>query len=73
MPEVDAGPVKPMVAYVSSAISGNCATNAGLSPEAFQLELKPVLNAPLGTFTNKGCSLLPNTALNVSLASIMST
>ena len=73
MPEVEAGPVKPMVAYVSSAISGNMAKNAGLMPEALQLGLKLVLNAPLGTFTNRGCSLLPNTALKVSLASIMST
>ena len=36
MPEVDAGPVKPTVAYVSSAKSGNTGKNAGLMPEAFQ-------------------------------------
>ena len=42
-------------------------------PEALQLVFNAVLYAPLGTFTNRGCSLLPNTALKVSLASIMST
>ena len=32
MPEVDAGPVKPMVAYVSSAISGKKDRKFGLMP-----------------------------------------
>ena len=73
MPDVEAGPVNPMVAYVSSAISGNWDTNAGFKPAALQDVLKPVLNAPSGTLTNRGCSELPNTALNVSLLFTMFT
>ena len=43
MPDVDAGPVKPMVAYESSANSGYTAKNAGLMPEAFQLTFRALL------------------------------
>ena len=69
MPEVDAGPDKPIVAYVSSAKSGNTGKNAGLMPEAFQELLKALLNAPAGVFTNKLAWSLPNTALMRSVAS----
>ena len=59
MPEVEAGPVKPMVAYVSSTISGKLAKKAGLMPDALQEELKFVLYAPAGTFTYIAVSALP--------------
>ena len=51
MPDVDAGPVKPMVAYVSSARSGNTGKKAGLMPDAFHELLNGLLNAPPGVFT----------------------
>ena len=73
MPEVEAGPVNPMVAYVSSARSGNTGKNAGLMPEAFQELLNGLLNAPPGVFTIKLAWSLPNTALMRSVASCMST
>ena len=69
MPDVDAGPVKPIVAYVSSAKSGNTGKNAGLMPEAFQELLNGLLKAPAGVFTNKLDWSLPNTALMRSVAS----
>ena len=47
-PDIDAGPVNPMVAYVSSTRSGTAEKNAGLIPEAFQLALKGLLNTPSG-------------------------
>ena len=53
MPEVEAGPVKPIVAYVSSAKSGNTGKNAGLMPEAFQELLNALLNAPAGVLINR--------------------
>ena len=53
MPEVEAGPVRPIVAYVSSANSGKTGKNAGLIPEAFQELLKGLLNAPAGVFTSR--------------------
>ena len=52
-PEVDAGPVKPMVANVSSANSGKVVKNAGLMPDAFQLELNALLYAPSGVLIDK--------------------
>ena len=73
IPEVDAGPVKPMVAYVSSARSGNTGKKAGLMPEAFQELLKGLLNAPAGVSKSKLAWSLPNTALMRSVASCMST
>ena len=48
MPEVEAGPSKPMVAYVSSTKSGTNGMNAALMPDAFQLALNELLNAPAG-------------------------
>ena len=63
MPEVAAGPVKPMVAYVSSANSGKTGKNAGLMPEAFQEAFKGLLNTPLGVFKIKLAWSLPKTAL----------
>ena len=62
-PEEAAGPSKPMVAYVSSAKSGNAGKNAGLMPDAFQLALKVLLNTPSGAETNNSALLLPNMAL----------
>ena len=59
MPEVVAGPVKPMVAYVSSAISGKLATKAGLMPDALQEGLRLELKAPAGTLTYIAVSALP--------------
>ena len=59
MPEVEAGPVKPIVAYVSSARSGNTGKNAGLMPEAFQELLNELLNAPPGVITIRLASLFP--------------
>ena len=73
MPEVEAGPVKPIVAYVSSARSGNTGKNAGLIPEAFQELLNGLLNAPPGVFTNRFAWLLPNTPLMRSVGSCMFT
>ena len=73
MPEVDAGPSKPIVAYVSSAKSGTRGKNAALMPEAFQLALNVLLNAPAGVFTVKFASSLPNTALMRSVASCIWT
>ena len=46
IPEVEAGPVRPIVAYVSSANSGKTGKNAGLIPEAFQELLKELLKTP---------------------------
>ena len=51
MPDVDAGPSNPMVAYVSSAKSGNTGKKAGLMPEAFHALLKALLNTPSGAST----------------------
>ena len=73
MPEVEAGPVKPIVAYESSASSGNTGKNAGLMPEAFQELLNALLNAPSGVFTSKLAWSLPNTALMRSVASCIWT
>ena len=42
-------------------------------PEAFQLELKELLNAPSGVLMDSSLVLLPNTALMRSVASFMST
>ena len=73
IPEVEAGPVKPIVAYVSSAMSGNTGKNAGLMPEAFHDELNVLLNAPAGVLINKLAWSLPNTALMRSVGSCIST
>ena len=73
MPEVDAGPANPMVAYVSSAKSGNTGKNAGLMPEAFHELLNALLNTPAGVLMNRFAWSLPNTALIRSVASCMST
>ena len=58
---------------MSSTKSGNTGTNAGLMPDAFQLELNGLLNAPSGASTVSMYSLLPNTALIRSDASFMLT
>jgi hypothetical protein len=42
-------------------------------PEAFQLALNGLLNAPAGVFTSKLAWSLPNTALMRSVGSCMST
>ena len=68
-PDAEAGPVRPMVAYVSSTKSGNKSKNAGLIPEAFQVGLALELNAPEGVLTMSVSALLPNTALMRSEAS----
>ena len=62
-PDINAGTSSPIVAYESSANSGKKAMNAGLIPEAFQLELYSELNAPSGVFTCMGIDSSPNTAL----------
>ena len=73
MPEADAGPLSPMVAYVSSAKSGNTPKNAGLIPDAFQEELNWLLNAPIGTSMLNPASSLPYTALMRSVGWTMFT
>ena len=67
-PEVEAGPSKPSVPNVSSTNSGKLVKNAGLRPEAFQEGFRVELNAPSGTFTERGVSELPKTALILSPA-----
>ena len=62
-PEVEAGPSKPMVPYVSEANSGNATKKAGLMPEGFQLAFNALLYTPAGAERIKGASLFPNTAL----------
>ena len=73
MPDVEAGPVSPIVAYESSAKSGNTGKNAGLMPEAFHELLNGLLKAPPGVLTVKFDTSLPNTALMRSVAFCMST
>ena len=58
-PASDAGPVNPMVAYVSSAISGYSATKADAKPEAFHEALRSLLKTPPGVWIRKPSSLLP--------------
>jgi hypothetical protein len=73
IPEADAGPSRPIVAYVSSAISGNNGKNTGLIPEAFQLAFTVFGNAPSGVLITRFDSLFPNTALIRSVGSSMLT
>ena len=49
----EAGPSKPMVAELSSAKSGKEPRKRGLTPEAFQLELKGLLKIPAGVLKDQ--------------------
>ena len=73
MPDDPAGPSNPIVTYVSSAISGAKLKNAGLIPEALQLELYEELKAPSGVDISNGAWLFPNTALILSVGLTIST
>ena len=73
IPEEEAGPANPMVAYVSSAKSGKTGKKAGLIPDALHEELNALLNAPSGVEIESGYWSLPNTALMRSDESFMLT
>ena len=73
MPEVEAGPSKPMVAKLSSAKSGTSGKKAALIPEAFQLALKVLLKMFAGVVITKFDWSLPNTAENLSVGSLALT
>ena len=66
-PATEAGTSMPIVAKLSSASSGKVPMNAGFNPDAFQLPLNALLNAPPGVCTESAASPSPYTALNLSV------
>ena len=73
IPEAEAGTSSPNVAKVSSASSGKKEKNAGLIPDALQLELYIELKAPAGVFISIGVLESPKTALKWSVVFVMLT
>ena len=64
-----AGPSSPMVAYVSSTMSGYSAMNAAPNPLADHDKFHSLLKTPAGALTVMGASSNPYTALTRSNAS----